>query len=482
MPVLPQLNFAPLGNPNCNGIRSGSVQSQLRCSTDSGQTWGNTRNLAGDFPRITVGQDGFVYVVTRSFGGSGQINLYKYSSCDQGLALQANFPSPVTASSNAVACPVPGLDRCNNGNDLRSPMVAVDDLDASHVFVSYATNTTAHNEDVVIQDSTGGVNWSNAVKLNSGFATRRYMPWVCAVGGMAYVGWYDQRNATALDNSLTDYFVGSATRTGGSLVAGSEFRVSPDSDSNCQAGWPSAPRSMGDSESCIIQPQMAGVCTDGIANTPDSRQRCDYSDGGCPNPGPSGNPELCQTGGGSPKYGDYNGIACTAGRFYAAYASATLPGGSQTQNIDSFLLNQLVCCVPQIQVPGPVDLGEVDVGDTGISTLEVCNTGMENLEVNSIMSSDPQLVVVAPSSGFPVTISPDFCFPFQVEFTPTAAGPQDATLTIASNDPVNPSVPVLVRGSGTLPPADLKVTKLCTPDRPLQFKKEAAKCNLLFGA
>ncbi len=64
--------------------------------------------------------------------------------------------------------------------------------------------------------------------------------------------------------------------------------------------------------------------------------------------------------------------------------------------------------------------------------------------------------VPAPSSGFPVVISHDFCFPFGVAFQPTASGPQTGTLTIASNDPTNPNTTTQVLGSGTA--ADLRVT------------------------
>jgi len=441
-------NFTPGGGtPNCNGIGSGSVQSQVRCSTDGGQNWGSTRNLAGDFPRLTTGADGFVYVVTRAFGGGGQINIYKYDSCGAGFNLQAGFPRAVTAGTNAVTCPMAGLDRCNDGNDLRSATVAVDDLDPSHIFVAYATNTAANNEDVVVQDSTdGGVNWSAAVQLNNGFAARRYMPWVCAVGGTAYVGWYDRRVATLIDNSLTDFYVGNATRDGG-LAAGPELRVSPNSDSNCGSGW-CTPRSSGDSESCTQQPQLAGSCGDGVAGTPDSGQACDYSDGGCPNPGPSGNPETCLTGGGCPKYGDYSGIACQAGRLYAAYASATPPGGPQSQNIRSFLLTKVVCCVPQVNIPGNLAFADTCTATSRVADLNVCNTGKEDLEVTSITSSSARYTVDTPTSGFPVMISPDFCFPFQVRFSPTAAGPVNATLTVANSDPVNPSAVVNVTGNG----------------------------------
>lgn len=104
---------------------------------------------------------------------------------------------------------------------------------------------------------------------------------------------------------------------------------------------------------------------------------------------------------------------------------------------------------PQIQVPGDLHLAEVCVGATGLGTLEVCNTGTANLIVDSIASSNPRVAVTTPSGGFPVTISHDFCFPFQVTLAPTTTGPQSATLAIASNDPETPTVPVTVEGEAT---------------------------------
>ena len=74
------------------------------------------------------------------------------------------------------------------------------------------------------------------------------------------------------------------------------------------------------------------------------------------------------------------------------------------------------------------------VGDTSFENLNVCNTGAANLLVDSIISSNTQFAVTEPSSGYPVAISPDFCFPFQVTYTPTGAGAHSATLTIESNE------------------------------------------------
>jgi hypothetical protein len=50
-------------------------------------------------------------------------------------------------------------------------------------------------------------------------------------------------------------------------------------------------------------------------------------------------------------------------------------------------------------------------------------------------------MVTVPSSGYPVTISPDFCFPFEVAYTP-AGGAASAILTIPSDDPDRPSITV----------------------------------------
>jgi hypothetical protein len=83
-----------------------------------------------------------------------------------------------------------------------------------------------------------------------------------------------------------------------------------------------------------------------------------------------------------------------------------------------------------LTVPGGVSFEDTCVGETSTETLYVCNTGSENLEVSGITSSDSRFIVVTPSSGFPVTISPDFCFPFQVQFTPTGVGAATATISV----------------------------------------------------
>ncbi len=510
-----RFNPAPGGDQVYSTWRSlwSNVGIGIVCSQNNGANWTNAIFTLGDFPRIAVGQDGRVYVVYRE---QNNIQLWRLSSCATGLVPQA--PVVVATGNPQVPCPVPGLNRCNDGNNLSSPTVAVDDTNANHIFVSYAVNTAANNENVLVQDSVnGGANWGscrsacgfplpgdsltactpggpacpvagevccpNTVQVSSGELGRRFMPWVCSVGGRAYVGWYDRRNATPGDNSLTDYFSGSAERDGFALGAGDEIQYTPVSDSHCgppSTNWAgTSPRSNQDSESCTQQPQFAGQCATGACrancNAPmpgDSlnacnpggpacpmgeqccvtanNTRCDFSDCGttacnmtavgqaaCQCPAN----QFCVCGGGNPpRHGDYNGNACMAGRLYSTWVSATSPPGMTpaSTGIDIFFNSTIVCCVPEIQVPNDVAFGQVCLGDVPTRTLEVCNTGKEDLIVSNITSSNAAFIVEEPSPGYPVVISPDFCFPFQVFFVPAGFGLTNTQINVFSNDPVNP--------------------------------------------
>ena len=328
-----RFNAATTGDQVYFAWRNGNGNYGIACSTDSGQNFGAAAFTPGDFPRITVGQDGFVYVV---YVNGGNVNLNKYSSCQAGLAVQTGFPVTV-ATGIAVTCPMAGLDRCNAGNLLHSHMVAVDDTNANHVFVAYAQSAGAV-ESVVVQDSTnGGQNWpggaAHSVTVSSAVNARRFMPWICAAGGIAYTSWFDRRAATAANDSLTDYYSGSAFLNGsGNLVAGPEIQVNTagSADNECNAGralgstnsWQGGSRAPGDSSTCQPQPQLAGQCGHAPFVPADTRNACDFLTTVCPGT------ETCQTfGGGIPKYGDYNGNACVAGRFYAIWPSATPPPG-----------------------------------------------------------------------------------------------------------------------------------------------------------
>ncbi|MSP63782.1 MAG: hypothetical protein EXR72_26240 [Myxococcales bacterium] len=224
----------------------------LVCSADGAQTWPTTVVVgAGDTPRVSVGSDGFVYVIYQS---GNNIMLNKFSSCTAGLGQQVGFPI-VVATITRVACPIPGIDRCQGRNTIDSPTVAVDDLDPTHIYVSWAGTTGGGNENIVVADSTdGGQTFPRTVSVNNAGTARRYMPWSCALGGAAHVSWYDRRGATGAQNDLAGYFRGAAAVKGGNLVAQTEVNVAGVNDLQCANFWPSPTNNQNDSESCSTQP------------------------------------------------------------------------------------------------------------------------------------------------------------------------------------------------------------------------------------
>jgi hypothetical protein len=110
---------------------------------------------------------------------------------------------------------------------------------------------------------------------------------------------------------------------------------------------------------------------------------------------------------------------------------------------------------PLLTIPGNVTFPDTCVGSTSTATLNVCNTGTTDLQVGQITSTNSQFAVTTPSSGYPVTISPNFCFPFQVTFTPTSPGPKSTTFSIPSNQPISPTT---VQGSGNVPTPTISTT------------------------
>jgi hypothetical protein len=313
-------NFTPVwpSTPStCKGINSfNSVTPSIACSTDSGVNWTRRAAIpgAGDFPRVAVGLDGKVYVTSLS---GNSVLLNRFGSCASGLGPDAGFPVTVGDIKASVRCPVSGLDRCNDGNTLTSPMVAPDPATANHLFVSFAEGDDRGGERVVVLESTdSGATFPNRSTVSAASLARRFMPWSCSTLGTAVVGWYDRGAASATGgmNDLTDYVIGGPSFT-------SVINLTNSPDPQCANWTPFAPRSQDDSESCSVQPQLAGVCQNDWYTG--SGKPCDFSSGP---PCPSG--ESCKADGGAPKYGDYNGIACAAnGSVIVAWTSGTAPAG-----------------------------------------------------------------------------------------------------------------------------------------------------------
>ena len=324
----------------CNNLGAAEWETVLSCSVDGGQHWSASTRIdeTGRHPRLGVGQDGKVYVVTVNHSHGGTIRLTRTSRCSAGLTIDEDFlPDGVEVDNfDGVDCPVPGLDRCNNGNTLSSPTVSPDPLNAQTVFVSFATHTANGNENVIVRASEdGGLTFPvSGIANDTNVTGRRYMPWSCAVPNGVYVGWYDRAAATAADNDLTRYHAAflhyeSARDTLRRFDMADLSRGV--SDPQC-ALWPRAPRDIGDSENCSRQPQLAGR-TPGADGTCENAGNppCDFSDAASSDPGLN-----CCVGSGRPKYGDYNGIACAGQRAFVAWASATAPAGAAAPSADLF--------------------------------------------------------------------------------------------------------------------------------------------------
>lgn len=318
-------NFpASAGAAQCNNIGPGPVTPTIACSVDGGQNWINQSVIGtGDRPRITVGSDGFVYV---TYVNMDFLMMQKFSSCADGLTPQDGFPVVITAY-RTMNCPIPGLNRCDDTSEsspqpatsiqtLHGPPEVVDD-----VYVAYAESTDSANDDIVVRAShNGGLSWTERVNANHPVAARRFLPWICASGnGPAWVTWYDRRMATAGNNDLTGYFFNQISMGPTGMVANLEGDVSVSTDPQCASGFPTSVDNLLDATTCQPPPAtVAGMCRNSAGAG--SNALCDLLHPACSNAG-----ETCQLFNGSPKYGDYNGNACAAGRLYLAWTSATPP-------------------------------------------------------------------------------------------------------------------------------------------------------------
>jgi hypothetical protein len=138
-------------------------------------------------------------------------------------------------------------------------------------------------------------------------------------------------------------------------------------------------------------------------------------------------------------WGDYEALTAAGNLFYGVFCGQSI--GRALVQFDPIFF-QMSAVGPGIQVPSPPTFAASCKGETQTSTLNVCNTSTTNLVVTSITSSNAEFTIVSPSAGMPVTISHDFCFPFQVTFTPAAEGIRTSDLTIVSDDAVFPTLHV----------------------------------------
>ena len=309
-------NQTPVCGTNCPescfnlSAVAGAFTSMISCSQDNGVNWTLPPFVVpggGDHPRVAAGADGSVYAIT--LDGSNAL-LTRFSSCASGLVPQPGYPVTVDPGDASVSCPIPGIDRCAGA--LTSQMVATDPLSAKHLFVTYARQFAGGEQIVSRESNDAGLTFAGEIFLSPLTGVRRFMPWPCSSMGSVFAGWYDRTAALkGPTNDLTDYLVGSP-------ILSSPLNLTGIPDPQCGNDWPSGPIEKADAQSCTLPQPGAGVCM--IGSKP-SGARCDFNTNNCP----SG--QSCQTDGGQPKYGDYNGIACTSGSVIAAWSSATSPLG-----------------------------------------------------------------------------------------------------------------------------------------------------------
>jgi hypothetical protein len=306
--------------------------------------------------------------VQTSNGALFDISVERLSDCDHGFqrvstdSTTTGAMNPATVVKGVHDLPAfAGLDRVPNASPY---MVAADDSDltGSRVFLTYVDEVQVDapltdnapalaNDDIRIAESTTfGQTWSVVpTPLNTTSQGHRFFPWICSTKGIAYVGWYDRRDATPSQTDLTAYFVSSVTDPHGTGAPkfGNELDVTGGpsfDDPECFSGFPGEDRGAIDELLCTDLPAVPAIVPGGICS-PSMTQVCDLRPGA---PVVCASGDTCVAGKGGPKYGDYNGIACGNGNAFMAWTSAVAPQG--------------LSCVPQ--------------GGTCATTADCCGNGL----------------------------------------------------------------------------------------------------------
>ncbi len=333
---------------------NGSREIGVACSKDGGKTWQTdltTLNATGgDFGRPVVGPNGSLLVVFELFGSpTSTLKVQQWSSCASGFA-----PGVLgTLATITDVSDMPGLDRVTDGNY----SLAFDSSDGSgqRVFGVYSNEASTGNDDIHGAESVdGGQTWNRDSIVSTSSQGRRYLPWLCSSVGKQFVTWYDRRDSTSAKTDLTAYYRSSIFDNGTATTVGvgTEKNVSGVDDPECASGFPSGTSGAIEEAGCKNLPSgfiqggtCQATCATGQTGPCGSQAACDFRAATpCATAG-----ETCQpSGGGSPKFGDYNGAACSQGVLYMAWASSTAPtgGGCLLNGVSSSSASK--CCSGQL--------------------------------------------------------------------------------------------------------------------------------------
>ena len=100
--------------------------------------------------------------------------------------------------------------------------------------------------------------------------------------------------------------------------------------------------------------------------------------------------------------------------------------------------------------PSPLDFGSLRVGASLTRTVTLANQGTATLTVSGVgLAPTGAGFVLPPPQGLPWQLAPGQSVEIRVRFAPAAVGAAGATLTIASDDPDDPSLEVPLGGTAT---------------------------------
>jgi hypothetical protein len=104
---------------------------------------------------------------------------------------------------------------------------------------------------------------------------------------------------------------------------------------------------------------------------------------------------------------------------------------------------------PSLFVEGDLGFGDQQVGTTVRRRMVLHSVGDADVHATiSGATGDVTVESVPPGAGFPVTVTPGEHRPFDVVFSPSAAGDRGAFLMVSSDDPAHPAVEMKVTGFG----------------------------------
>jgi len=131
------------------------------------------------------------------------------------------------------------------------------------------------------------------------------------------------------------------------------------------------------------------------------------------------------------------------------YEARFMPNNSNFVSARARFIVGAVAPAPAIALSptATVDLSAVAVLGSGSASLLVSNIGNAALNITGATVTGNAMF----SASTPSSIAAGQSATLTITFKPTSSGPQSATLTIASNDPIHPSVKVALIGLGTVP-------------------------------